>query len=92
MTLNAELRSRLVELRRDFHRYPELAHQEHRTAGVIAERLRALGLDDVRTGVGRDRRRRRAARRRGRAERSCCAPTWTRCRSPKPTVGSRTAR
>ena len=51
--LSAEQRSALVELRRDFHRYPEIAHQEHRTAGVIAERLRRLGLDDVRTGVGR---------------------------------------
>lgn len=32
--------------------HPELAHQEHRTASVIAERLRALQLDEVRTGVG----------------------------------------
>jgi amidohydrolase len=50
--LTAEQRARLVELRRDFHRHPELAHQEHRTAGIVAERLRALGLDSVRTGVG----------------------------------------
>jgi amidohydrolase len=50
--LTVEQRSSLVELRRDLHRYPEIAHQEHRTAGVIAERLRQLGLDDVRTGVG----------------------------------------
>jgi amidohydrolase len=50
--LTAEQRSSLVELRRDFHRYPEVAHQEHRTAGIIAERLRRLGFDEVRTGVG----------------------------------------
>ncbi|MCA1647335.1 MAG: hypothetical protein LC797_18380 [Chloroflexi bacterium] len=43
---------RLIELRRDFHRHPELAHQEHRTARIVAERLRTLGLDEVRTGIG----------------------------------------
>jgi amidohydrolase len=52
MMLTAEQRTRLVDLRRDFHSHPELAHQEHRTAAVIAERLRAIGLDHVRTGVG----------------------------------------
>ncbi|HEX8967033.1 MAG TPA: amidohydrolase [Chloroflexota bacterium] len=50
--LNLERRQRMVETRRDFHRHPELAHQEHRTARVIASRLRELGLDHVRTGVG----------------------------------------
>jgi amidohydrolase len=52
MTLTAELRSRVVDLRRDFHRHPELAHHERRTARVIAERLHAVGLDEVRTAVG----------------------------------------
>ncbi|HSE06033.1 MAG TPA: M20 family metallopeptidase [Methylomirabilota bacterium] len=41
----------LRALRRDFHRHPELSHQERRTAEIIAERLRAAKLD-VRTGVG----------------------------------------
>jgi amidohydrolase len=50
--LTAEQRERMIELRRDFHRHPEIAHQEHRTAGIVAERLQALGLDSVRTGVG----------------------------------------
>jgi amidohydrolase len=50
--LTAEQRERLVELRRDFHRHPELAHQERRTADVVARRLAELGLDDVRTGIG----------------------------------------
>ena len=45
------IRDRLVEDRRDFHRNPELAFQEHRTAGVVAERLDSLGWN-VRTGVG----------------------------------------
>ncbi len=50
--LTTEQRDRLVETRRDLHRYPELSHQEQRTAGLIAERLRALGLDEVRTDIG----------------------------------------
>jgi amidohydrolase len=50
--LSPEQRGRLVALRRDFHRHPELAHREDRTANVIAEHLRGLGLDEVRTGVG----------------------------------------
>jgi amidohydrolase len=50
--LTAAQSENLIELRRDFHRHPELAHQEHRTAGIVAERLQQLGLDEVRTGVG----------------------------------------
>ena len=72
------LRARLVETRRDFHMHPELSNREERTARVVAERLRALGLTDVKTGVGQSRRdraprrrearpRRRGARRHGRA-------------------------
>jgi amidohydrolase len=45
------LRPKLLEQRRDFHMHPELSNQEQRTARVVAERLRALGLDDVKTGV-----------------------------------------
>lgn len=40
----------LVATRRDLHRHPELGFEEHRTAGIVAERLRAAGYD-VRTGV-----------------------------------------
>jgi amidohydrolase len=47
------LRARLVEQRRDFHMHPELSNREERTARVVAERLKALGFDDVKTGVGR---------------------------------------
>ncbi len=42
----------LIELRRDFHRHPELGFQEERTACVVAERLNLLGYT-VRTGVGK---------------------------------------
>ena len=40
----------LIQTRRDLHRHPELGFQEHRTAGIVAERLRAAGYE-VRTGV-----------------------------------------
>ena len=33
--------------------YPELSNREERTSRVIAERLRALGVDEVKTGVAR---------------------------------------
>ncbi|MCS7314164.1 MAG: M20 family metallopeptidase [Bryobacterales bacterium] len=47
------LRESLVAQRRDFHMYPELSNREERTSRVIAQKLRALGLDEVRTGVSR---------------------------------------
>ncbi len=43
---------KVVEWRRDLHRHPELGFAETRTAGVVADHLRALGLE-VRTEVGR---------------------------------------
>ncbi len=42
----------LVAWRRDFHMHPELGFQEVRTAGIVAEHLRNLGLE-VSTGVGK---------------------------------------
>jgi amidohydrolase len=42
----------LVDMRRDLHRHPELAFREHRTAGVAAAAVEALGYR-VRRGVGR---------------------------------------
>ncbi len=47
-----ELQDQLIAWRRDFHRHPELSFQEHRTAHVVADTLRAMGLR-VETGVGR---------------------------------------
>lgn len=47
------LRQQLIEQRRDFHMHPELSNREERTSRIVAERLRALGLTDVKTGVGK---------------------------------------
>ena len=43
---------RVVDWRRDFHQHPELGFAETRSAAVIADHLRSLGLE-VRTGVGK---------------------------------------
>ena len=45
------IEARLIAWRRDFHAHPELGNREFRTAGIVADHLRALGLDEVRTGV-----------------------------------------
>jgi metal-dependent amidase/aminoacylase/carboxypeptidase family protein len=41
----------LIAFRRDLHQHPELSGEEVRTAELVAERLRRLGLE-VQTGVG----------------------------------------
>ncbi|MBN9100058.1 MAG: amidohydrolase [Pseudonocardia sp.] len=41
----------LADLYRDLHSHPELSFQETRTAGVVADRLRSLGVETT-TGVG----------------------------------------
>jgi amidohydrolase len=47
-----ELVPDLVAMRRDLHEHPELAYEEVRTSGIVASRLKALGLE-VRTGVAK---------------------------------------
>ncbi len=46
------MRDELVARRRDLHMHPELAFEEFRTAGIVAEELNKLGLE-VQTGVGK---------------------------------------
>jgi hippurate hydrolase len=43
----------LTEWRRNFHRHPELTYDLPRTAGLVADRLRAFGFDEVIEGVGK---------------------------------------
>jgi amidohydrolase len=47
----AGIRDDLAELYRDLHAHPELSFQEHRTAGLAADRARKSGYD-VTVGVG----------------------------------------
>ena len=47
----AEILPALVETRRDLHRHPEIGFKEVRTAGIVAARLRELGLE-VTEGIG----------------------------------------
>ena len=49
--LTAELEPQVIAWRRDLHQHPELGNREFRTAGIVADHLRALGFDEVRTGV-----------------------------------------
>ncbi len=46
------LEDQIIAWRRDLHMHPELGFQEYRTAGMVANQLRNLGLE-VMTGVGK---------------------------------------
>lgn len=41
----------MIKMRRDFHRFPEIGFQEHRTSKIVAQTLQDLGLE-VQTGIG----------------------------------------
>ena len=43
-------RQQVIDWRRDFHQHPELSNREQRTAGVVAEELRRMGLEP-KTGI-----------------------------------------
>lgn len=49
----AEFHDEMTAWRRDFHEHPELGFEEVRTASIVADKLRAFGVDEVVTGVGR---------------------------------------
>jgi amidohydrolase len=49
----AELMPEITAWRRDLHENPEILFETHRTAGIVAEKLRAFGCDEVVTGIGR---------------------------------------
>lgn len=50
--LNNELRSRLIALRRDLHRHPELSLQENRTAQKLYDELQRLKPVEIRRVAG----------------------------------------
>ena len=49
----AELLPEITAWRRDLHENPEILFETHRTAAVVAEKLREFGCDEVVTGIGR---------------------------------------
>jgi hippurate hydrolase len=49
----AELQPEIAAWRRDFHAHPELLFDTHRTAGIVAAKLREFGCDEVVEGIGR---------------------------------------
>ena len=49
----ADLADEITEWRRDMHAHPELLYEVHRTAALVADKLRAFGCDEVVTGIGR---------------------------------------
>ncbi len=46
------LKSEVTGWRRDLHAHPEILYDLPRTSGVVAEKLRSFGLDEVVTGIG----------------------------------------
>ena len=49
----AAMSDEITAWRHDFHEHPELMYDVHRTAGIVAERLKAFGCDEVVPGIGR---------------------------------------
>ncbi len=49
----AEFHPEMTAWRRDFHMHPELGFEEHRTAGIVAQRLREFGCDQVVEGFSK---------------------------------------
>ncbi len=49
----ADFHRDVTEWRRDIHANPELLFDVHRTAALVAEKLREFGVDEVVTGIGK---------------------------------------
>jgi len=49
----ARFHPEITALRRDLHAHPELGFEEVYTAGRVTESLRACGVDEIHTGIGR---------------------------------------
>ena len=49
----AEFHPEMTEWRHDFHMHPELGFEEHRTAAIVADKLREFGCDEVVTGFAK---------------------------------------
>jgi len=49
----ADFADEITAWRRDLHENPELLYDVHRTAGIVADKLKAFGCDEVVPGIGR---------------------------------------
>ncbi len=49
----ADLHDDITAWRRDLHEHPELLFDTHRTSGVVAQKLKEFGCDEVVEGIGR---------------------------------------
>ncbi|MDX2204075.1 MAG: M20 aminoacylase family protein [Hyphomicrobiaceae bacterium] len=49
----ADLQDEITHWRRDLHENPELLYDVHRTAGLVEEKLKAFGCDEVVPGIGK---------------------------------------
>ncbi|HEY1362435.1 MAG TPA: M20 aminoacylase family protein, partial [Xanthobacteraceae bacterium] len=49
----ADLHADITAWRRDIHAHPELLYEVHRTAALVADKLKSFGCDEVVTGIGR---------------------------------------
>ena len=49
----AGLHPEIIAWRRDLHAHPELLFDVQRTAGIVADKLKTFGCDEVVTGIGR---------------------------------------
>jgi hippurate hydrolase len=52
LPLIAESTEELTAIFRDLHAHPEIGFTETRTSGIVAEKLREYGVDEVYTGLG----------------------------------------
>ncbi len=49
----AEMLPEITQWRRDLHEHPEILFETHRTSGIVADKLKEFGCDEIVTGIGR---------------------------------------
>jgi len=49
----AAIHEEITAWRRDLHEHPEIGFEVHRTAGLVTEKLKAFGCDEVVPGIGK---------------------------------------
>ena len=48
-----EFHNEMTAWRRDLHEHPETGFEERRTAGIVADQLKAFGVDEIHTGIAK---------------------------------------